>query len=53
MIMCVLLCYPLSILMSQLLSTGRPISSYKCKHILMFEVFYYILIFLFITLNKI
>ena len=26
-IMCVLLCYPLSIHMSQLLSTGRPISS--------------------------
>ena len=29
MIMCVLLCYPLSIHMSQLLSTGRPISSLK------------------------
>ena len=28
MIMCVLLCYPLSIHMSQLLSTGRPISSF-------------------------
>ena len=28
MIMCVLLCYPVSIHMSQLLSTGRPISSY-------------------------
>ena len=27
MIMCVLLCYPVSIYMSQLLSTGRPISS--------------------------
>ena len=27
MIMCVLLCYPLSIHMSQLLSTGCPISS--------------------------
>ena len=27
MIMCVLLCYPLSIHMWQLLSTGRPISS--------------------------
>ena len=27
MIMCVLLCYPLSIHMSQLLSTGHPISS--------------------------
>ena len=29
MIMCVLLCYPVSIHMSQLLSTGRPISSLK------------------------
>ena len=28
MIMCVLLCYPVSIHMSQLLSTGRPICSY-------------------------
>ena len=28
MIMCVLLCYPVSIHMSQLLSTGRPISSW-------------------------
>ena len=28
MIMCILLCYPLSIHMSQLLSTGHPISSY-------------------------
>ena len=28
MIMCVLLCYPVSIHMSQLLSTGRPVSSY-------------------------
>ena len=27
MIMCVLLCYPVYIHMSQLLSTGRPISS--------------------------
>ena len=34
MIMCVLLCYPVSIHMSQLLSTGRPISSFSsddCK----------------------
>ena len=30
MIMCVLLCYPLSIHMSQQLSTGRPISSLVC-----------------------
>ena len=29
MIMCVLLCYPVSIHMSQLLSTGCPISSFK------------------------
>ena len=28
MIMCVPLCYPLSLHMSQLLSTGRPISSF-------------------------
>ena len=28
MIMCVLLCYPVSIHMSQLLSAGRPISSH-------------------------
>ena len=28
MIMCVLLCYPISIHMLQLLSTGRPISSF-------------------------
>ena len=31
MIMCVLLCYPVSIHMSQLLSTGRPISSNKLQ----------------------
>ena len=31
MIMRVLLCYPVSIHMSQLLSTGRPISSWVCK----------------------
>ena len=29
MIMCVLLCYPVSIHMSQLLSTGCPISSFS------------------------
>ena len=29
MIMCVLLCYPVSIRMSQLQSTGRPISSFN------------------------
>ena len=29
MIMCVLLCYPVSIHMSQLQATGRPISSLK------------------------
>ena len=32
MIMCVLLCYPVSIHMSQLLSTGPPISSYLCYY---------------------
>ena len=29
MIMCVLLCYPVSIHMSQLQATGRPISSFN------------------------
>ena len=33
MIMCVLLCYPVSIHMSQLLSTGRPISSSDCPRV--------------------
>ena len=33
MIMCVLLCYPVSIHMSQLLSTGRPISSCLLKYV--------------------
>ena len=37
MIMCVLLCYPVSIHMSQLLSTGRPISS-LCLLLLFFAV---------------
>ena len=32
MIMCVLLCYPVSIHMSQLLSTGRPIFSSYYVH---------------------
>ena len=36
MIMCVLLCYPVFIHMSQLLSTGRPISSLIFK-----QYFYY------------
>ena len=31
MIMCVLLCYPVSIHMSQLLSTGHPISSCRLR----------------------
>ena len=31
MIMCVLLCYPVSIHLSQLLSTGHPISSFSCN----------------------
>ena len=30
MIMCVLLCYPVSIHMSQLQATERPISSFYC-----------------------
>ena len=33
MIMCVLLCYPVSIHMSQLQATGRPISSFICSTI--------------------
>ena len=33
MIMCVLLCYPVSFHMLQLLLTGRPISSYILKYI--------------------
>ena len=33
MIMCVLLCYPVSIRMSQLQSTGRPISSFLSNSI--------------------
>ena len=32
MIMCVLLCYPVSIHMSQLQATGRPISSCLLTH---------------------
>ena len=36
MIMCVLLCYPVSIHMSQLLSTGRPISSLQMYLIVSF-----------------
>ena len=32
MIMCVLLCYPVSIHMSQVQATGRPISSYILYH---------------------
>ena len=32
MIMCVLLCYPVSIHMSQLQATGRPISSFYKKY---------------------
>ena len=35
MIMCVLLCYPVSIHMSQLLSTGRPISSLILRNVLL------------------
>ena len=33
MIMCVLLCYPVSIHMSQLQATGRPISSLNVSYI--------------------
>ena len=34
MIMCVLLCYPVSIHMSQLQATGRPISSIEISNYL-------------------
>ena len=34
MIMCILLCYPVSFHMLQLLLTGRPISSLKTCHIM-------------------
>ena len=37
MIMCVLLCYPVSIHMSQLQATGRPISSFG-SYFISFEV---------------
>ena len=47
MIMCVLLCYPVSIHMSQLLSTGRPNSS--CR---LFALYPWILLFLFKTLRR-
>ena len=41
MIMCVLLCYPVSIHMSQLLSTGHPISSLsQCPYICSFSTQY-------------
>ena len=49
MIICVLLCYPVSIHMSQLLSTGRPISSllkmliikYLTFNLLLFDIIGY------------
>ena len=45
MTMCVLLCYPVSIHMSQLLSTGRPISSLRILRlfILSLIIIYYML----------
>ena len=45
MIMCVLLCYPISIHMSQVQATGRPISSFlvitrsPCAHDLVLDLF--------------
>ena len=42
MIMCVLLCYPVSIHMSQLLSTGRPISS--LEHIFQNNQYFHLLL---------
>ena len=41
MIMCVLLCYPVSIHISQLLSTGRPISSFLSSYDIMNPYFPY------------
>ena len=41
MIMCVLLCYPVSIHMSQLLSTGRPISSLDNAFLFIYSSFYF------------
>ena len=41
MIMCVLLCYPVSIHMLQLLLTGRPISSYILIIIIVNYFLYY------------
>ena len=38
MIMCVLLCYPVSIHMSQLQATGRPISSFFSNLVHMLRV---------------
>ena len=40
-IMCVLLCYPVSIHMSQLLSTGRPISSFMKKMMFLSKTWYF------------
>ena len=38
MIMCVLLCYPVSIHMSQLQATGRPISSLIMCYIVVLDI---------------
>ena len=38
MIMCVLLCYPVSIHMSQLQATGRPISSFSFIPVVSFRL---------------
>ena len=38
MIMCVLLCYPVSIHMSQLQATGRPISSFLLQVVVIFRL---------------
>ena len=40
MIMCVLLCYPVSIHMLQLLSTGRPISSLEYLYRICFFTYF-------------
>ena len=41
MIMCVLLCYPVPIHMSRLLSTGRPISSFTTGYLYHLSLTFY------------
>ena len=52
MIMCVLLCYPVSFHMLQLLLTGRPISSSLINFILENYIFLTVKTFFFMTQNN-